>query len=463
MPLDLNPLHEEVAAIMVDGPKPVHFKMECIIHTPEKEIRPLKVISLDIDRDYSKNYCDYRLLELLIPLGTYNHDIIPFKQELLIEVNKYPLPEGLEEIDEDSEIISRTFRGIMVDEHDDVEGVTLPVSENKDASDNMNPLRIEIQLLDLAIEQLRLIETGGIYRDEIPGEVLRYILTHVSERLDLPEEEEIIGVDVVEYDNQDPYHHIILPHGTKIQNVASIIQDDFGGIYNSGVGCYLQDNLWYIWPECNLTRFDKEKRTLTLINIPSNRYRGSERTYRMDDYQLIVVSTGETTHKDLSHRQQLDEGNAIRYTHGDPMLKDEGPFSKHFGESGKDNKFHIKRNENNSEYIAIDRPNYDVGFVSPARISNNSFSETSMLARRQGSFLSAVWEYSNPDLIYPGMPLRLMYLKENEVQELDGIVIKTHHYIHDPRPGINPQHRHLCNTNIVAFMAIPEEDESEDE
>lgn len=456
MAVEHSPLQAEIDLIFENGPNPVHSKWECMVHTPHIRLLPLKLISLDIECDYLNNYSNQIILKLLLPRGAFTHDIMPYKQELMIEVTRNAVGEN-SDTSEDDETWTRHYRAIIVNEADNAVGTIGPNVQNRETSNISDLLEVEFQLMELALEQLRLLETGGIYRNVIPGDVVRYALTHASKQVDLPAEDAVKGVDIVPYDNQKPHPHIVIPHGTKLQDLATVVQNDWGGIYNTGVGCYLQDGLWYLWPEFNLQRYEKERRTLLLINLPPLRYRGVERTYRVNEFQVIALSTGEAEHVDLSHHRQLNQGNAVRFTHTDQMWEGINTFEKNFGESTKDNRFKIKRADNNSEYRAIERPNYDVAPVSATRLSNNAFAETSKLATRQGGFLTLVWEHSQPDLIFPGMPTRLQYLRNDEVDEVDGIVVKAHHFVHDNRPG-PIQGRHVCNTALTLFIRRVEQE-----
>lgn len=458
MAFEDTPLYEEVKEITGEGPKPVNSTWECLIITPEEEIRPLKFMSMDIERDYLNNYCDNVVVDLLLPQGTYNQKLLPYKQELQVEVKRIPTGEGLESTDEES--VVKTYRAILFKESDGQIMDSDPDSQVTEDANLQDALRVEMQLLPLAAEQLQLMEVGGIYRKDIPGNIVRYLLTYTTNQLDLPDDEQIVGVDRVEWDNQEPFRQMVIPQGTRVQDAPALIQDNWGGVYNAGLGCYLQDSLWYLWPEFNTQRFEDEERVMLLINVPEKRYRGIERTWRLDEYQLVVLSTGETAHLDGSHHQQMNEGNAIRHTHTDQMWQSPNDFGKNFGESSQDNKFSFKRADNNSEYVAIERPNYNVARMSPSRMANNSFAESSRMAKRKGSLATFVWESSRPEHVYPGMPLRLMYLENNEVRELDGVIVKAHHYIHDPKPG-PVAGRFVSNTAISVFLNTAEATDEE--
>lgn len=457
MIVKLTPLQNEIDAILLEGPKPVQDLYSAIIITPEERIQPLRLLSIDIERNYLEQFADEMIIELFMPKGAFLFDVVPFKEELLIELTREPLAEGHEELEGDeADVEVREYRAFIQGEESQlVESDAERMQTRMDA--NHEPFyKVSFQLVSKAVEQLRIMQTGGIYRNEIPGDVVRYVLTHASDQLDLPEGEGIAGVDRVEWDNENTHPQIVIPHGTPLQDVADLIQTDWGGVYNTGIGCYLQDQLWYLWPEFNTERFEEEERVVQIFNIPPELYPGIERTWRMDEYQLIILSTGETKHFDASQPRQLNEGNGARYSHTDPLWAGQNEYSKNVGESTKDNKFKIKRSEHNSEHVLKERKDYNVVPIVNDRQSNNSFAQTSKIANRLGGFISVSWEYSKHDYIYPGMPARFFYLKDDELKQADGVVVKTQHYIHDPKQGPAERQFH-CNSVLTLFLKAQED------
>ena len=64
---------------------------------------------------------------------------------------------------------------------------------------------------------MRLTEVGGIYRDNIPGDLAKYFLLKGSKLANTDHEDNhVIGVDMVEYDNTYPVPNTIIPNGLKL-------------------------------------------------------------------------------------------------------------------------------------------------------------------------------------------------------------------------------------------------------
>lgn len=455
MSVEETALQEEVDGILQGPWPPVHAKWNFAILTPGgEEIEPIKIAAIDIDRDYINNYTDLTIVDVIFPYGTYFTKVVPLKENMdvrLIRYPKYAVVNQEEPPSPDNEgPIEMFFKGVLLEESNEVTGVQGTRNHSKLAMDLSDLIRVRVQLLDPAFDQFQKMETGGIFRDEVPLQVARYVLTMASNELDLPDEDAVYGVDVVEPDNKDPFNHIILPHGTKIWDAPSLIQRNWGGCYNTGIGCYLQGHLWYIWPQFNTRRFEVTENTLTVINLPPEKYPGVEKTWRQTERQVIALGTADSRHVDESHHNQLKFGSGERFTHGDRITDG-------FGEV-KDNKFIMKRKENTSEYLAVDKEGDPLVGVSPESISNNSFSHASQFASRKGSFVHVVWEHSRSDLVYPGMPVKYMYLDHtDEVMEVEGVLVKAHHYIYDPETGIR-EGRFVCNTALTLFIENTEEE-----
>jgi hypothetical protein len=64
--------------------------------------------------------------------------------------------------------------------------------------------------------------------------------------------------------------------------------------------------------------------------------------------------------------------------------------------------------------------------------------------------IEVVWENSDPSLITPGLAVKYMYLDGEEVKEMYGIVIKTHHFTTTQGVGITAS-RHTSKTSLVFF------------
>lgn len=443
MALETSSLQEEIGRIMNDGAKPISAHWECRIETPDGEVIPIKLMSLDIQRKYTENFTDHTILSVILGFGTFTHLVYPYKNDLTVLMTRRPLSENGEVL-EDVEISSRRYKAILLTDSSEALKNSVSTSGDKETGDRGNILDVQFQLLDEAVEQVRLMSAGGVYTNAVPGNVVRHIVTELSSTIEVSDEDAVYGVDMVPPDNQNVREHIVIPHGTKVYDLPAYVQDMAGGIYNAGLGFYLQNGRWYLYPELATNRFDQASKTLTVINVPPSRYSNIERTYRKTNNQTIILSTGDVSHLDASSIAQLNFGTGTRYTDPDRVLDG-------FGET-KGNRTRLQRGKNNSEYQVNQREDGLVNApVSSEGITANPYAQATRLARRQGSYLQLVWENSDPDAIYPGMPAKFMYLSEGEVVVYVGIVVGAQHYVYNSHKGLVVG-THRCNSALALFV-----------
>lgn len=384
----------------------VHFKWSAKVITKEGVITPLQLISIDIDRDFINNYADNVIVRLVFGVGTYAHKIAPFKNDLKITLTRTALgAKGAPSL-KVGEDVEETFRATLVDVTQEKTTVQHSAMADQASADLLGLRYVDFQLQAICLEQIRVYSLGSSFRNVVPGDVLKAILTKASQDIKVDTELAIDGVEMSAYSNKEVFDHVIIPHGTPLTRIPDYIQNEAGGVYSAGLGFYLFKDWWYVWPLYDLVRHEKTKSSITIMILPSNYLNGSERTYRLTSNQLIILATDKAVHVDLSEGQLYNAGNAVRFA--DPRKLVSG-----FGEV-ENNKVVANRSVNNSEFLGVDKKN---GFVN-ARLSDrkatrNTYREASKIAARNGSLMMVTWQNSNPDLIKPNAPVKVMYIDKD--------------------------------------------------
>jgi hypothetical protein len=285
---------------------------------------------------------------------------------------------------------------------------------------------------------------GGNYRRATPEEFIKGFMKAKSmeivvDSIDMPSK-----VEMTPPSNTAVREHYDFRHGVKLPDVPHIVQNKLGGIYSTGLGYFLKNGCWYFWGAFDTSRFDKADRTLTIINVPANKLPGSERTYRQNGRNLLVLATGEVRFNDDSEKLQLNEGNGLR-------APDASQFMGNWV-TVKDNKAVASRGASNNEFVGEQRPNGNNNVqMSPTEATANSYVLSSMLARRMGSHIELVWENSDPKLLIPGMPVRVLYLDGDEIKTLEGLSVMNASYVETVGPGLLST-RHRRNTRLTLFV-----------
>lgn len=444
MELEKTSLYDDIQAIIKSGIKPVHFSWRAEIIADKKNHPAMQILNIDISQDYELNYSDEFFLTITIPLGTFVKYIYPFRDNLEVILYKVPLQEGPEIKDTGNKIQIETYTAHLLNGTDvvaEAPGINLLSVESM----NLAAIPTVIfQLVNKSVEQLRLINVGGTYRNDTPGNVVKSMLTTESKRIKLTDARKTIGVTMVEPDNTNKRDHIQLPHGIPLVDMPLYVHQKCGGIYNAGLAYYYQDNYWYVYPCYNPSRFDKEQRTLTIINIPPNKFPSIERTYNKVGNSLTVLATGDSKFKDISDNVHMSEGNAVMYA-------DSNQYMDGFVVV-QNNKAISKLTDNVSEYTSEKRKNgINNSKLSGTQITSNPFLQHSILARRQGATFTFVWENSNPTLLFPGMVVKIIYHDKEIIKEMYGTLLKTQHFTRLQGQGITAN-RHVTNTALVVFI-----------
>jgi len=444
MELESSPIYNEVLKITEESSKPVSFYWTAEIHTDDLNIDIFKVTTINTFRDYEKNFGDEISLETAIPLGVYAKIIYPNRNKLEITLIKTALFEAGDRVSEDEPVESERYKAVLVlDGLPPVEGTEMGQMDQF-SLDLKDILKINFQLFNRSLEKLRLVTVGGIFRRTKAEDVIRGNLARESARIKIIGEKAIEGVDIVDTTNKENREHIVIPQGTKLIRVPTFIQERCGGMYNAGIGTYLQDRVWYIYPLYDTTRLLKAERTLTLIKVPKNRYTGIERTYRVEGTSLFVLGTEQSNFTDDASVKFMNKGNGVR-------LADARQFMGSVAKTSN-NKAVISRGKLNSEFISKKKED-EVNNVqmSDDQISANPFIEYSKLMSRNGGIFEFVWENGKPTLLFPGMMTKVLYMDGDDISELNGVLLSVQTLTQISGSGMASS-RHKTTTHLSVFV-----------
>ncbi len=443
MEIEQSALWDEIMKVIASPSKPVHVGYFATLHGIQ-DVDVYKVVQIDRVRDFAGRYTDEVNIALAVPPGDFARYIMPVQETAEITVYKMPLTAvgGIDNLAQPME--GERYRISFPD-------ISSPVLANRQGFQptvetlNLTDVRIVSgQLIDKSLEQLRMKTVGGIFRNVRVEELLASMLTKESLDMNVSEERRVKGVDVMPASNGEIKPQIIIPHGTRLVDVPHYVHSKCGGVYSSGMGYYLHQDHWYVYPLYDTTRFNTTTRTLTIINVPPNKLPSIPNTYLLDGDSLVVVATGDRDFRDDSDQQQLNRGNGTIYADANKFMEN---FTIRDG-----NKAIATRGGTVNEYAGNTRGtgnnNLQLG-VNP--ITANPFVEMSALARREGSLASYVWENSLPELIYPGMPTMVLYLDEDEVKQMFGTVLLAQDYVSLAAPGMANK-RHITNTGLAVFV-----------
>lgn len=443
MDLDASPLASEIDKIISDDNQQVNnsWDVEFRIREPnpivlstaendvnftdekekEKVYKPLKLLNIDFVRDYELNSAEEITLRCAIPLGMWFKVLFQYRDYLEVTLIKTPLHQLTDSTDQDANVETEVYACIpKIDSSTSGEGKTIE-QYSRFELDLKGFVEVDFQLFDLSTECLRKVTVGGIWRRTTGMDTVKAILANESAKYKVKEDPAIEKLNFVEEDNKEKREHVMIPHTASLplSTVARYVQSTCGGIYSAGINQFLQDKAWWVYPLYDTTRFDQEENTLTIFRVPQYRYNNIERTYRVDGDRLYVLATSNTEFKDTTNVRYLNEGNGVRFADARRYFADDLV-------EAKDNKAVAHRNKLVHEFVSEEVPAGNNVYVSKDAVNANPFVEYSKLARRKGSIYMFAWENCNLSLVRPGMMVKIVYIKGDEIVELQGCLLKVH-------------------------------------
>lgn len=421
--LDGSPITEELIKISHSKQGLIKYAYSALIHIVEKDLayQPIKVLGIDIERDYEHNLADVINCELAVSPGTWSDYIMPFVENLEISIIAEPV----------------NFRAPVSVTRYKAYCKTLVNFRKTDARlqnvntetiDRMDIVKVEFQLVPLLMEKLLPLQIGtNVVNSNVTDALTSLLMGEATKLQGLDNADMLKGVDMVKADNETVYDNIPIPHGIKLLDLPLFLQKKLYGVYKQGMGHYIQTGMWYIYPKSRTKRNDDKMRFINIFISPKDFLKYTENTWMKEGNDLYIIAALEGDSKDIStSANTLNKGNGIRVLNPDLQTTDESV--KVAG-----NKAIISRANNVSEVILNESKNGVVN--APFLMSQkdtNIYEQVSQVEARDGKLIGLVWHNSQADLVKPGSVVRVHYTDANVNQQvmLEGVVIKAHHYIH---------------------------------
>lgn len=419
MEVENTPLYRDAREVMANGKTTTNQTWTAKIHYGGKVYNPFSLISVNFMRDYVGAFADEITVSMQIPLGIYARRIYPNRTKLQITLMRIPLAENSDAVDEEDEIQSEQYTALLIDQ-DRAPTVAQGTESNDEDSLNLTQIiDVHFQIYDKGMEQLRIMMAGGVLRSCKVDNAIKTLLTSRAQDADVDNDRSILGVEMVAANNLDTKAQIVVPHGLRLVDVPDMIQAKYG-VYNAGLGSYIQDKYWHVFPLYDTSEYETRLKTITVLVLPKRKFSNIERTYKVKGNALTIVITGETGFKDDSGKFYANHGNGIRFTDANNLFNANANV--------KTNRLKLERSKNNFEFKAgeaISKANYAP--VAGGRSSANPFIAYSRLAARNGGMFKGVWENSDHTLLTPGMPAKIVYSDKDEVRTIYGILHSVSH------------------------------------
>ena len=264
-----SPLAAEINAVFNGGPNSATYSYRAEIKANGQTLQTLKVISIDRLQDFELKFADETMVRVVMGAGMYTYRVFPYLSNLQLVLYRTTLYETAGNPNENVPQKVQTYRATLRNPPAPALEANGRGQPSEMALDLAQILNLDFQLQDPALEQLRMLQSGGNYRRTTVQEVIKNVMTRESVAVDVDGTQVPVGVDMIESVNTDQREHVVIPHGTRLVDVPGYIHRFCGGVYGAGFASYFLDSIWHIFPCYDTTRFDQEEKTLTIIRLPS--------------------------------------------------------------------------------------------------------------------------------------------------------------------------------------------------
>lgn len=445
--IEETPLWADIRDIVNSGRKPVRFEYRGMLHTEKEDIAVLKVMAFDVLRDYANNIGDHLQIEFKMPLGEYVARLYPFRTNLEFTIKRIDLQEQTTSRQKNTIITTERYKAVFLPSDNPVVAGTELELNDTESLNKVDIVNVKLQLLNRSLEPLRVKTVSGVYRKTTHKKLIHSVLGGESNKVLVDGKSSIDGIDIVEPDNTEQHEHIVLPDGMHITSIPTFLQEKMKGVYNAGIGTYLQQynnqKLWFVYPVFNTKRFDTATEKAIIYAVPQGKMPGIDRSYRKDAGVLYIVATAAKKYQDSADTDFMNKGSGFRMADARSFMKkpvvltEDGPVAE--------------RARLNHETVSESRKDgLNYAPVSSDGVSGNPYVEYSKVLSRAVARVDFVWENSDYELLYPGMPCKYVFMDKNKPVELKGIIVFVHALVSLQGQGISGNsYKNVCNVTIL--------------
>lgn len=420
------------------------FTMTAVVITPNGQVPLLIPTGYANLASFGVNHSDDGKIKAQLQPGVYQNEILPFKDNLLIEITER---QGYEQT-------VYQFRAIPL--HDS----SAPMAGNDTSladlstKDAMNMVEVTFQLLDVGYSKLRTETVSDQLLMATLDNVLHGQFTKFGKQLNLTGGDAFRGVDIeYPFDNTRVFKQVIIPPMPLVKLAEFIQQDDQFGFYSRGMASYYRKGMWYIFPPLKAGRYATARKVANIYRLPQNVFPTVKNSWFEDDKVLTILSTGESQNVDGSDIDKQNHGSGKRVISSDAIM---GAVGKYYAKG----QALTTRADSLSEYQTSVRGSGEDSTPFHTSPTNNLCKLLSQNAYQDGSVVSVPWHNSNGRKIVPGMPCRFYFMSGSDAmmyREGAIISIRSEYQQDTQNPGRPVFREHSSVEMFLANEVIPAE------
>lgn len=387
-----------------------NLKYEIILHTKDYDIEVSNLLLIETMRNYSKYVGDFMVVTFQMLGGTFIKDVYPNRDNLEMTIIKYDKYTSVTYSD-------TRYKVALINNDANVYGSKYTASDREQLN-RTEYVRVVAQCLDRVVEGLRLTQVEGIYENTTLKDIIMAELTEKLSAIEVDGNKPDFGIDIIEPNNNKEIEQMIIPAGIHALDFPSYIQNTTYGIYNGGIGTYMQRTgsryIVYVYPLYDIERFDNTEFKLIVYFTSNKKFNLADNTYRRDGGVLKILAGTSLVSMDNAENEFMSEGDGFVRILPQQMINRNVMVSSNSMEFDAETSLEGTKFKDRTD--GVDKAMYLGNEV-------NMYKYRSEINKRSLGTYQFTWHFSNPDLIYPGMPVQYVFEDDKStIYKLNGIV-----------------------------------------
>ena len=452
-----SPVWTEVQDILKSTTPRFTYDVKGILHTAKEDVPVWELTSIETHRDYLNDIGEVKIVVFRVGLGDYINRVYPYRRNLEFTIKRLPyaMQDGSKAKDVKAVVVR--YKGIFNPQNNPPVGASELETHSPSDLNLSDMVEVVLELVDRSLEPLRIRTTGGAWRKIKLGTLLQSLIGHESSNVLVDGKPAADGVDIVPPDNEEITNNVVIPHGTLLSSVPTYLQTKVRGVYGRGLGTFFQlyegKRLWFIYPTHDTERFTQDGKKIAFYSVPQEKLPQLDKSYWVDGNLIKVAVTAQRRYSDTADLDYMNNGSGFRTPDANAFMKKPVKIT----EKGP----RASRAKLNSESVIRERED-GLNYAPTASASSNPYAQRSAVVVRSLAQLDLVWENAAPDLIYPGMPCKYVYLSQGKPVSLKGTIL----FVHALEARVERQnastYRTTCRISIACqqqskFPDLPEE------
>lgn len=440
---DRTPLAKSVDRIIHSHLKNDVSDIKVVVHTEKDDLEGLKVIAFDRQRNYLEDLGEHISITVYVGLGEYIHRVQDHYMNLEASVYLYPLNYfGQTKRHSSRFLLARYKANLDFTKNPDHRNSELKRLDEFDLN-SKDMVQMTLTLMDRSLEALIPEEVSGVFQNQTNSKLLLSVLGSRSALYKVEGKAVIDAINISPVPEEKPFLQCLVPAGTRLLDLPTLLHKRNGGLYPGGVGTFIQPyngkKVIFVYPLYRQVDTGKLPKLL-LYRLPSDRYPTVDNTYLLEGNLLSAVVSER-------HRPSNDDARSIdgfravdagSLTAKPVEITEDGPVAN--AQTLVNDVVHRERKD--GVYIS----SYVKGLVT----ENLMVASEQVLSKSVKRF-DLVWENSRFDLLYPGMPVEYRYLNtEKEMVTVTGVLLFAHGIMSQGEKGMGSNKYHQSTFISIA-------------